>query len=329
MSQQKLKGDAPPATGQNANDTALIEMETLVKERSLANLAKMGSIARALILSETVNKLRTYIRAQLPMILPLMGTRLGFLTDKDKPRKGQQYEPYHNDIVVDCCCEALLRGLYLTGNEFNIIAGGCMTVKNGYARLLKELPSVSDLDLHIGIPQAKGGGVIIACEAQWRIDGTPVHIKREYPLKQDAWTTLDALMGKAERRLYRDIYNRSTGSQTWTDPDDEGSGLVEVPADQVGSRTSQVAGQLSARSGNGVAPTPAKRALLLRQLNELCAHCAYTEEELTQEVTLLGAASPDKLSDEQLERLIAKIMEANNLSPEGVGTNPAESGATA
>ena len=73
------------------------------------------------------------------VIMPLVNTKAGFLTDRKPTRKNPNPVPYTLDVVRSCVIEALTKGVLATGNHFNIIAGSCYITREGYAYLLKKL----------------------------------------------------------------------------------------------------------------------------------------------------------------------------------------------
>jgi len=183
-----------------------------VAERcNLATLQGMPPIPRAFALAEGVQALRQAVEPLLPSILPLMNSRLGFLTDKRGPT-------YPVDVVRDCVVEALCRGLNLIGNEWNIIGGNCYTTKEGYERLVGELPGLTDLDLSPGVPTMRDGGALVRVHATWCYQGKALHLTddkgqsgRTFAIRVNAGMGADAILGKATRKALKAIYQKSTG----------------------------------------------------------------------------------------------------------------------
>jgi hypothetical protein len=152
--------------------------------------------------------------------LPLRGTTLGFLTDMDTKGADQQY-PIH--VVRDCCTEALMRGFNLVGNEFNIIAGRFYGAKAGYERKVLEWPGLTHLLMEPAVPQAGNGGALVAYVATWRLNGQQQCLKcaqenvdgtiidNRIPVKVNSGMGADAILGKAERKMYYRIYKRLSG----------------------------------------------------------------------------------------------------------------------
>jgi hypothetical protein len=178
----------------------------LVEEFGPAALEKLNEIAKAFKLAEGVKKVRAVVKGAIDQILPLQGTALGFRTDKDKDGG------YPVDVVVDCATEALLRGLRLTGNEWNIIGGKYYAAQAGCARLVAELPGLTDLEHAPGIPVLKEGGAIVEYTLSWKLDGKPMALTRKIPVRVNNGMGVDAILGKAKRKILAAAYERVTGS---------------------------------------------------------------------------------------------------------------------
>jgi hypothetical protein len=158
--------------------------------------------------------LRNAIEPLMPKIMPLAGSPLGFLTDKDT--KGGYKAPE----IVDAIAEAMLRGLRATGNEFNIIKGKCYAAKNGLARLVKQHPGLTDLKMTFGVPKnLDKGNMIVRCHGEWKIEGAPDSLDTEIAVSVFEGNR-DAAIGKATRKLLKQIYDRISGG-TFTTPEGE------------------------------------------------------------------------------------------------------------
>jgi hypothetical protein len=176
-------------------------------------------IVRSVLIAHAAGMLRERITAAIMNdFRQLMNTPLGFRTD----RQAGKNEPYSDAVIKDCLIQALLRGLRPTGNEFNIIAGNMYITKEGYRRLLKELPGLSNLRVDIGTPKAHGEGAIVPCKATWMIDGQPQEMDctGDYSIAVKG-TGADLIHGKAESKILRRVFMRIVGSDLATPDEDE------------------------------------------------------------------------------------------------------------
>ena len=183
-------------------------LEDIVKECRLSTIANAGAFDRAFRLANGVNQLRKMLTpALMAPVMNLQCTALGFRTDKD--RDGG----YPENVVKECLIEAVLRGVMPTSNEFNIIAGRTYITKEGFARLVREFPGMSNLRLTIGVPKTRDGGALVTCQASWKLDGKEDSIEREFAVKLNAGMGADGAVGKATRKTLAAVYGVLTGSE--------------------------------------------------------------------------------------------------------------------
>lgn len=150
--------------------------------------------------------------------MSLQGSVLGFRTDKDGSGG------YKIDQVKDVLIKSLMLGLRPTGNEWNIIAGNLYVTKEGFRRLLKELPGFSNLQVQFGVPHTSENGALVPADASWRYQGKDYsmscHGDFRIPIRINKGMGADAILGKAESKLLRRIYQQCTGSAVDADPEE-------------------------------------------------------------------------------------------------------------
>ena len=179
-------------------------LDAVVEQHLAMQGGEQGVFGETFLLARAVSVLHELITpSMMEDVMWLQGKRLGFRTDKQ----------YDMEAVKSCLIEAVLQGLRPTGNEFNIIANGVYVTKEGYTRLLREYPGLTDLKLDIGIPRvvANGQGALVKCGATWNLNGEADRIEAEIPVKGSG---ADQIIGKAERKLRHRIYGQITGSQS-------------------------------------------------------------------------------------------------------------------
>lgn len=234
----RRNGSQPVAQSKNQSLPAISQSTTAaLKEASQLGmqLYAQGSdsdILAALDLADAIQQLRDIFDQPevKSRIESLCDTPLGFRTDKDpkvKNRKTGQYnEPYGWPIIRDAAIEAVLRGLQLAGNQFNIIAGRFYCTKEGFEHLIKKLSFVTEFRPIIGIPVAKNGGVTIDCSATWNQHGKEQSISAQIPIKTTDSSTADQCIGKAKRKFFERCYAAMSGNSM---PEGDALDLVEVP----------------------------------------------------------------------------------------------------
>lgn len=196
-------------------DATAKQLVKLIEEYGPTAIAKLDHFSRAFRLADAVQKFRFVVRNAMPLIKPLQGSALGFLTDKD--RDGG----YSDKVIEEAATEALMRGLTLDGNQWNIISGRCYVTKNGMAVIVSRLPGLTDLRLNPGIPQFAGIGAVLDFSATWNLDGKLQSLTRKIIVKCRPGE-VDAALGKATRKMLAAIYEMVTGS----DVSEEGEEVV-------------------------------------------------------------------------------------------------------
>jgi hypothetical protein len=192
----------------------MAKIDQVVGEYGLAAIEHLPTFTRGLTLAKAMKQLRELVNDEFMRdIMELCDSPLGFKTDRAE--KGQKYDVATvKDAVIHC----LLRGGSVVGNEFNIISGRCYLTKEFYERQVRGL--VHDLRVIEHVPHSTGGGALVGMEATWVHAGRRDSLKC---LKTDAGDAriavrvnsgmgVDAILGKAYRKLYARIYRRVTGS---------------------------------------------------------------------------------------------------------------------
>jgi hypothetical protein len=186
----------------------LDELDSLVSQYNPLDLVKAGPFKQALAMASTVSMLRERMSAEMmQLVLPLQGTPLGFLTDRDKNGG------YPMEAVRDVFIEATMRGARMIGNEVNIIGGRCYLTKEFFARKVREHPGLSDLHYTLSVPRIVDFGAVVDASARWHLDGNRQTLERSFPIKVNQGMTGDAILGKATRKLLAAIYGKVTGSE--------------------------------------------------------------------------------------------------------------------
>lgn len=149
MSNGKTATLAPPKpTPLSVVPSACSEIEDVVRQANLAQANVEAKFGEAFVMGWAIKRMRQLVTDEMMTdIMLLQGTSLGFRTDKDRDRG------YPVNTVKDAMIEALLKGVKVTGNQFNIIANNCYITKEGYWQLVRDLEPLTELKLLIGVPR--------------------------------------------------------------------------------------------------------------------------------------------------------------------------------
>lgn len=202
-----------------------------IRKQTLATVQQAQAsgdlMMRDLAIAYGLEAMRAAFTAEVVAVIAnLGGTALGFRHDLET--RGQKYSP---EIVRDCAIEALMRGVSLTGNQFNIIAARCYITREGYQSLLASYPGLTDLEIEVGLPEdgkpwGKQEMVFVTAAARCNVAGRAVSVECRKSEGFDGRLAVktfsgevDNAKGKAQRRLLKLLYERITGSVI-AEPDD-------------------------------------------------------------------------------------------------------------
>jgi len=181
---------------------------TVLGDRTIQGFQKAHNVANA------IGELKTLLTPEyMKPIMQLMGSRLGFRTDKDKNKDGTPGPGYPEAIVKNCLIEAVLMGLQPTGNQFNIIAGNTYPTKEGLGSLLNTYPGLS-YKIICGLPKISNDKTSAAVDVtiEWKLQG---HEKMQnvipIPMKIDSYASVDSIIGKATRKARAWLMSNITG----------------------------------------------------------------------------------------------------------------------
>jgi len=163
---------------------------------SVLNQTNLQGFERAYATAQSIEVLKTLLTEEyMKPIMQLQGNRLGFKTDKDKSGG------YSMEVVKNCLIEAVLMGLQPFGNEFNIIAGNTYATKEGVGRLLATWKGLK-YSLVCGVPKPNSDGksAVVDVKIKWTINNEPKEETIPISIKMDAYTSVDAMIGKATRK---------------------------------------------------------------------------------------------------------------------------------
>lgn len=207
------------------------KLDAIAAQFSPEALAELPPMQRGLVQAKGMQLMKAAMTVELVefFLIPLQGTALGFLTDKDSSGG------YPAEALRVPACEAFLRGLRPTNNEFNVIAGKCYATVNGLERKVREWTGLANLEMMPGDPLEAGKKALVPYTARWLLHGRPMELlcleqtvdgnkmDARIPVRLNAGMTVDAILGKAKRKMYARILEKLTGVRLpEADADDDG-----------------------------------------------------------------------------------------------------------
>jgi hypothetical protein len=171
------------------------------------NASTLVGFEKAFELAEATKNLEAALTPEyMNPIMGLAGSRLGFKTDKDSSGG------YQLKIVKSCLIEAVLTGVNVVGNQFNIIAGNCYITKEGFGYLLKNIDGLK-YSIIPGLPRLNKESTSGAIEMliNWEYRGVKDEKKIEFGVKVNKFMGIDGVVGKATRKARKWLYEAVTG----------------------------------------------------------------------------------------------------------------------
>lgn len=179
-----------------------------------------------------VNRLRAALTDEVmnEYFMPLMNTKVGFLTDKPGyDRKTGEVKPtYSINVARDAVIDAAFMGLLPTGNQFNIISERMYPTKEGFTALLKKIGCRYFISL-TPLPDVSPSCAAVCCKINYEWQGDKNGFSITATVKKDGYSSMDQIKGKAERQAKKKLYEYLTGCD-FGDADEDSS----IPEEQSG-----------------------------------------------------------------------------------------------
>lgn len=181
-------------------DERVSALDNLAKSCQLANLPD-NPFENAIVVANAMVEIRQSLSPELMApIMALQNTKIGFKCDKN----------YDAETVKTALIEATLRGVRPVGNEFNIIAGQCYITKEGFGRLLREIPGLK-FSITPHVPKMKSDREAESTVTiEWRYNGEQETREMTFAIRVNSGMGADAINGKATRKARAWLYNYLT-----------------------------------------------------------------------------------------------------------------------
>lgn len=212
-------------------------------------LANSEEFFKPIVMAMAIKDLREALTPEaMAAVKELAGTSLGFLTDKPQDKQ------YSIDVIRECVVEAMIRGVGVVGNQFNIIAGRFYMARNGWEAKLRKagctqiVPTVGKPeDVREGKPNERGfskytatfGAQATCIKNGQRFsvsaclsDGVDGRIEAS-AFGKDLSDCLAGLKGKVEARILKKLYCLACDAIEADDEVQENVIVIEEPARQI------------------------------------------------------------------------------------------------
>ncbi len=210
------KAVVPAAAGSSQLATLVPQIEALDKFAEENNLLVLtegkSGFAAAISMAEAIRSLKAMLTPQMMApIMELQGKTLGFKTDKDATGG------YDVETVRDVLIEATIKRFNVYGNQCNIIAGRFYATKEGFEDFFlrqAKAGKVTDLrDTYSAAKIVNENEALVIGSASWKKEGIADKLENvSLQIRLNKGMGLDAVKGKAKRKLLALVYSRVTGT---------------------------------------------------------------------------------------------------------------------
>lgn len=210
------------ATIEKKEDNFLSVSKVIDSQISTVLASNVNGFQKAFVMSSAIDIIKDQLTDEyMKPIMALQGSSLGFKTDQDTVKEKangkwvtKKGEGYPMEIVRECLIEAIFLGLEVTGNQFNIIGGNMYPTREGFGASLDKIKGLKKNFEYKNIQQPTGQKVAyVTVNITWQLEGESAQKQTiEFPIKSNEYTSYDALIGKAERKAKRWLYNTIKGT---------------------------------------------------------------------------------------------------------------------
>lgn len=216
---------------------------------NMAIVQNAGAAFEAVVI---VNNLKEALTDEVmkKVFMPLMNTKIGFLTDRTgkKTARGEAKPLYSVDVVRDCIIDAASFGLLPTFNQFNIIADRMYPTKEGYTALLKKAGVKYVLSFGKDTSPKDAAFAEISVKINFTEKGQePNSMVMMAVVAKNQYSSYDQIKGKAERRAKKQLFEYVTGNDLGDGDagDDDNAQVIDVTPEPQSEKTTPKRGDIS------------------------------------------------------------------------------------
>lgn len=216
------------------NQLQITTSNSLISEKELEFAKKVNEIlqhtsqiaiqenpfTRGLMMANAMQQIEAALTPEIMApVNKLFGSPIGIRCDK---------KDYSDDVKKRIFVEATLGGWGIVGNQINVIGGNLYVTKQGYLPRLRAMDGLSfTYPFKHRIP-AKDPNTLttsVSTEMEYVWQGKPYKEVLTYPVIRNDGQSNDAILGKADTKMCRWLWNKITGQETI---DDGGYSQIEV-----------------------------------------------------------------------------------------------------
>jgi len=215
-----------------------------VGNKYAAELAESEEFFKPIVMAMAIQDIRGALTPEaMAAVQALEGSALGFKTDLID----RKYPP---EVIRDCVIEAMLRGVSVAGNQFNIIKGNFYIAKNGWEARLRKAGCTEIVptpgrpeDVQLGTPNEKGNrqiSAVFGAQATCMKDGKRYTVTAAKTQEvdgridvaafgKDLSAVIDGMKGKVTARILQKLFCLACDASE-EDGDESNVIVIEQPA---------------------------------------------------------------------------------------------------
>lgn len=211
---------------------ALSEVDKSIEQALALAESATGRIGKVVALAQATKAVATAVKDNWESLKDLKDSPLGFLTDES----GRKNDFKYSDVALQT---AITHGILLGGLPFNgeitVVSAKAYLGKAHYRRRISECERIANLALQFGAITMHGESrALVEAMVSWQLDGAAqslalvktTELDKRIPVRVNAGMGDDAILGKAERKILKRVWELSTGRQV-VDGEDEDDRTVE------------------------------------------------------------------------------------------------------
>ena len=193
-----------------------VELDFSNKVQTILDVTKniafqQNPIAKGLMCANAMERINELITPELMKpVEKLFGSSIGIKTDKQYPA----------ETMKRIFIEATLGGWGIIGNQVNVLGANLYITKNGYLPRLRSFPGLKftfPFKHQLPVQDPKHLTWSVTSEILYELNGVKHSIVITNPTKKQEGQSADALLGKADTKCCRWLWNKVTGEDTMDD----------------------------------------------------------------------------------------------------------------
>jgi hypothetical protein len=202
-------------------EDAIKQIDTVYKDLSTKLTGQVNEFEKSMHLAFAMEQLFDLVEAVKSPVMMLMNTHLGFMTDADPSRNRKCERAYKWEEIKPVICEALVAVTESPATSSTLFHAVSTQLKTDCGAKLETWRALTNFRDEIAVPKTISSGAIVSVKASWNRTEC---LKTPQPKSQlgERFMGIEAIIGKAQRKLFKRVLDILTGSRWDTLGDEDG-----------------------------------------------------------------------------------------------------------